>query len=168
MADYFQLLGIAEAYHLDAANLRKQFLQKSRESHPDFFTLATAEVQQQALAQNALVNQAWQWLSDPHLRLQYLLTHYGILSPGDQTNYQLSPDFLMQVMDLNEQLTDSSQNQQHDAAAAAAQEMRLAREAQIDQLMHQFDAASDTAARKNILMQVLPLYLECKYLRRLK
>jgi molecular chaperone HscB len=167
MADYFQLLDIAEAYHVDVANLRKQFLKKSRESHPDFFTMATSEQQQQALTQSALVNQAWQWLSDPHLRLQYLLTHYGILSSGDQTNYQLSPDFLMQVMELNEQLTQESENQQHDAAAAA-QEMRLAREAQIDQLMHQFDAASDTNVRKNILMQVLPLYLECKYLRRLR
>jgi len=171
MPDYFALLGLPEAYHLDAAQLRAQFLRLSRQHHPDFHTQADANTQSKALEASALLNRAYKALLKPDDRLTYLLQRYGLLGPdgGNLTDVQPSPAFLMDMMDLNEQADDLAHAGPDSRADVARQLEGLlaANTAQLESLLQGFDAAPATD-RAETLRPVVQHYLERKYLLRLQ
>ena len=104
LPDYFGFFGLPITLSLDQALLRQAFLENSRKFHPDFHTLATEEAQQHALEMSSLNNEAYKTLSDPDKRLQYVLKYYGFLQEGMET--PLPPEFLMQMMDINEKVME--------------------------------------------------------------
>ncbi len=102
--DYFAFYGLPETFRPDEAALKRLYYAKSRETHPDFHATSSPENQAEMLHQATLNTDAYRTLSDPDQRMAYLLRHHGLLEEGKQE--QLPPDFLMDVMDLNEQLMD--------------------------------------------------------------
>ena len=102
MFSYFSFYNIPVQFRLNEAALRKLFLQKSRELHPDFNTTETE--QDAVLAKAAFNNKAYQTLSDEEERLRYILTEKGML--GDNSKNALPHSFLAEMMDINEQLMD--------------------------------------------------------------
>ncbi|MDQ3141405.1 MAG: Fe-S protein assembly co-chaperone HscB [Bacteroidota bacterium] len=102
--NYFQYYDIPETLHLDLKLLRDLYYQKSRELHPDLQkqqNTSTDELQEKA-AQN---NQAYKTLSDPLLRLKHALElNIGALQENQQS---LPADFLMQMMDLHEKISEA-------------------------------------------------------------
>ncbi|MFC7669258.1 hypothetical protein ACFQT0_19305 [Hymenobacter humi] len=99
--DYFAFYGLPESFHPDDAALKRQYYAKSRETHPDFHATSSAENQADMLHQATLNTDAYRTLADPDKRMAYILRQHGLLEEGKQE--QLPPDFLMDMMDLNEQ-----------------------------------------------------------------
>lgn len=95
---YFEILGIQPAFHVDAGLLKKAYFAVSRATHPDHFEGDT----QLAEEKSAQVNLAYATLKDPVKRMAYILEIHGLLSDKDT----LSPDFLMDMMEINEQLME--------------------------------------------------------------
>ena len=102
---YFQFYGLPEAFLLDEAALKTRYYQLSRELHPDFHAQETPAAQAEALRLSTLNTDAYRTLANADARMAYLLSQHGLLEEGSAQN-QLPADFLMEVMDLNEQLME--------------------------------------------------------------
>jgi molecular chaperone HscB len=107
--NYFELFEIPPQFEVDTKKLKPKFLELSRKFHPDFNTNEDETGLQRVMEISSAVNKGWQVFQDPMATLQYVLEMTGSIS--EQENAKLSGDFLMEMMELNEQITDSEQNQ---------------------------------------------------------
>ncbi|MFM7672899.1 MAG: Fe-S protein assembly co-chaperone HscB [Bacteroidota bacterium] len=104
MENYFELFDIPVQLQVDTRALRPTFFALSRQYHPDFFVNRPPEEQQAALEKTALINKAWKTFQQPDELLRYVLEINGAWTSGEK--YELSPDFLMEVMEINEAMMD--------------------------------------------------------------
>jgi molecular chaperone HscB len=103
--NHFELYQIPISFQPDQALVKKRFYQLSRQYHPDFFAHVSAEEKERILTISAQVNKAYQIFGNEQALIKYILIEKGLLE--EEEKYQLSPDFLMEVMDLNELLMDA-------------------------------------------------------------
>ncbi|WP_439879879.1 Fe-S protein assembly co-chaperone HscB [Pontibacter sp. MBLB2868] len=101
--NYFEFYNIPESFLLDEKALKAKYYQLSREYHPDFFANESQEKQNEILQLSTQNTNAYRTLSDPDLRMQYILKEHGVLEEGKN---ELPSDFLMEMMDLNEELME--------------------------------------------------------------
>lgn len=166
--DYFAFYGLPESFLLDKAALKRLYYAKSRETHPDFHATSSAENQADMLAQATLNTDAYRTLADADQRMAYVLRQHGLLDEGKQE--QLPPDFLMDMMDLNEQLMDL------ETAPDAAVSAQVATEVQA--LADTLDAGIQPVLagyeglpadhRPGALQQIRTYYLKKRYLLRIR
>lgn len=104
-ADHYGRLGIPASEPLDLDDAEARYLRLSRLLHPDFQSAADERTQMLALSHSATLNEAWRVLSDDQLRAEYLLElrHPGAL----ERQKTLSPEFLMEAMEVSEELEDA-------------------------------------------------------------
>jgi molecular chaperone HscB len=102
--NYFEFYQLPLSCHPDQDLVKKNYYANSKKYHPDRFMQADAKTKIEALQQSALNNEAYTTLQDPMLTIAHLLRIKGLLLPDEK--YQLPSSFLMEVMDLNEQLSD--------------------------------------------------------------
>ena len=103
--NYFELFGLPIGFTVDATLLRAAYMEIQKNSHPDKFTQASEEEQEQALEKSAMANKAFTLLNKKELILPYVLEVMGYMESDEK--YALSPDFLMEMMDLNEAWMDA-------------------------------------------------------------
>jgi molecular chaperone HscB len=108
--NYFELFGLPLQFEVDVQKIRPKFLELSRQFHPDFHTNESVESQQALMEQSAAINKGWQVFQDPLRTLHYVLQLTGNITENE--NPVLSPNFLMEMMDLNERLTEGDEAQQ--------------------------------------------------------
>jgi molecular chaperone HscB len=107
--NYFELFDLPVSLNIDKALLSKQYFALQKKYHPDFFTNATEAEQEEALETSSQVNKAFKTFKDQDATIKYVLQLKGVLE--EEEKYQLPPDFLMEVMELNEELSDHSAQQ---------------------------------------------------------
>ena len=103
--NYFELYQIPVSFKPDMTLVKKRFYQLSREYHPDFFGNESTTEKERVLEISAQINKAYKILSDEEALIKYILMEKGLLK--EEEKYQLPPEFLMEVMDLNEMLMDA-------------------------------------------------------------
>ncbi len=165
MINFFEFYGIPESFHPNVAQLKKKFYELSKQYHPDFYATESDEKQQEILELSTINNKAWQTLSDPAKRLEYILRQHDLLVDGAKP--QLPGDFLMEMMDINERLMEID-----DAAQLADLTGEvLAVEDDIKQKIavatEGYDKLDDTA-KESRLNDVADCYYRQKYLLRIK
>jgi molecular chaperone HscB len=101
---YFELFEIPVSLKIDKTQLPARFFELSRRFHPDYHINLSAEEQSEALEKAAILNKAYKTFQDPDATIKYVLELKGLLE--EEEKYQLPPDFLMEVLDINEQLMD--------------------------------------------------------------
>ena len=102
--DYFELYGLPVTFNPDPNVIKQKFYALSKEFHPDFYINESPEKQEEVLELSTLNNKAYQVLSDPQKRLQYILDLKGMIKEGE--NYVLPQTFLMEMMEVNEALME--------------------------------------------------------------
>ena len=102
--NYFNWFGMDPVLDIDQKQLKKRFLQKSRDFHPDFHTLSEEADQELALENATINNKAYTTLKDFHTRLKYVLSLHNITLEG--AGNQLPSAFLMEMMDINESIIE--------------------------------------------------------------
>lgn len=107
--NYFELYGIQEAPVVDRRGLAKKYFDLQKKYHPDFYTQATEAEREEALRLSALVNQAFRVFSNDDATLAYFLECRGHLSHDEK--FTLPPDFLMEMMELNEELAEKGREE---------------------------------------------------------
>jgi molecular chaperone HscB len=165
--DYFEFYQLPESFRPDAAALKRQYYALSREYHPDFHATASPERQQEILQLATLNTNAYRTLSSEDQRMAYILGRHGLLEEGKQ---ELPNDFLMEVMDLNEQLMELEF--EPDPAAAARVEADVnsltnTLEAGIEPVLAGYEGLP-TETRPQALKQVQTYYLKKRYLLRIR
>ena len=137
----------------------------SKQYHPDFYATEPDEKQQEILELSTLNNKAWQTLSDPYKRLEYILKAHELLLEGAKP--QLPSDFLMEMMDINERLMEIDSAEQLGELTAEV----LAIEGDINESIAGFTAGYeglDDKAKENRLNEIADCYYREKYLLRIK
>lgn len=164
---YFDFYDIEESFFINEKSLKKIFLEKSQEYHPDFHSMENEEAKEKSLELSALNNQAYETLKSFDKRVQYILEINHILN--EEGENKVPNEFLMEVMDLNETLMELKFKPDEEKIAAFKNQVKLYKEKiynEVEQDMMQYVKDSDQA--ENVLQNVKEYFLKNKYLKRLE
>ena len=103
--NYFELFEIPVQLKVDTASLSGKFFELSRKYHPDYFISEEEEVQADSLERSAQLNKAYKTFQNPDETIKYTLQLKSLLE--EEEKYELPPSFLMEVLEINEQLMDA-------------------------------------------------------------
>ncbi len=118
--DAFDVLGLTPSFDLDLKALEQRYRDLQRALHPDRFAQAAASERRARLARAVNVNDAYRALRDEIKRAEILLARHGATVVAENQR-EGDPAFLMEVMELREQLAETK------ASGDAASRERLAR-----------------------------------------
>jgi len=104
--NYFDLFEIPVSIIVDKEAITKKYVALQKKYHPDFFTQENEYAQEEALEKSSAINKAMKVFKNRDATLKYVLELKGIVE--EEEKYPLPPDFLMEVMELNENLSAGS------------------------------------------------------------
>lgn len=152
--NYYDLFEIPTSVSIDRALLSKRYFELQKSFHPDYFTMADEAEQEAALEKTALLNKAFKIFKDADATIKYLLQMKEMLT--EEEKYPLSPDFLMEVMELNESLSSGT------AAQISAMEDDIY--APVTNIIANYNDAKVTTDE---LLKLKEYYFKKKYLQRI-
>ena len=160
--DYFELFEIPVQLKIDASLLTSKFLELSRKYHPDYFINESAGDQAVALEKSAMLNQAYRTLRNQDDTIRYVLMQKGLME--EEEKYELPPDFLMEVLEINELLMDAD-----DPATKASVDSSLKRlQKEIYEPVKDIvEGYKENSVAEKELLQVKEYYYKKKYLDRI-
>ena len=152
----FELLGLPAQFDLDPDVIERAFFERSKEVHADKFASAPAAERVVALSRSRALNDAYVAIKKPVARAEYLLARAGV-PIGD--NERLDPVFLMEILELREELAGS--RDKPDVVARLQKDMKSRRDTAVGELAALF-AANDLPAIKRtlIVLRYLQRYLD--------
>jgi molecular chaperone HscB len=103
--NFFELFGLDACYTLDAEKLSARYRELQRVVHPDRYAGGSEQERRLSMQGATLVNEAYETLRDPVARGRYLLQLLG--ADPDQGDSQHDPAFLMEQMELREELAEA-------------------------------------------------------------
>ncbi len=106
--NYFELFEIPESPIVDQEIVSKKYITLQRKYHPDFFQDATESEKEEVLNQSAEINKAYKIFKNDQSTIEYFLTIKGQIQ--EEEKYSLPADFLMEMMELNEDLMGEEPN----------------------------------------------------------
>ena len=159
-SDPFELLGLAPSFDVDLAALERSFFERSKAVHPDRVAGAPAAERVVQLSKSRALNDAYQLIKKPVPRAEYLLQRAGV-TIGD--NEQLDPTFLMEILELREELAES-RAAGHLARVGELQAAMKARRSEALGVLPALFAQGDTAAYAKIKERLILLRYVHRYL----
>ena len=163
MINYYKFFGIPETYLIDQERLRKLYYQKSREYHPDFYTLEAEKEQEEILRLSTTNNEAYKTLKSDLKRLRHLLEIKGAIKEDEKE--KLSQSFLMEMMDLNESIMELQFAEQNNTKVNELSQ-------HVDEIIQHLDEEINKVGLSDLnesdLSGLKELYFRKKYLNRLK
>ena len=162
--NYFEIFGLPVQLTIDKTALPKKFFELSRKFHPDFYANSTPSEQERALEITASLNKAFKTFQNQDETIKYVLQLKGLLE--EEEKYQLPPDFLMEVLEINEKLMDAGEDPS----------LKLNLQSAIDNLQSEiYDPVKEIIEhyKENFttdeeLLQVKEYYYKKKYLHRIQ
>lgn len=113
--NYFDFFGLEPKFQLDTKKLKLLYYEKMREFHPDMQINASLDKQEETLQLSSVNNDAFKTLKDFHSRLKYILTNFY---PGEEPPSKSLPQmFLMEMMDMNEELMELKMDYNEESAS---------------------------------------------------
>jgi molecular chaperone HscB len=167
--NHFGFYEIPLAFNIDESALRTRFYQLSKQYHPDFYSNQPEEKQQEMLHLSTLNNKAFKTLGSFEGRVKYILELHGMLEEGEK--HALPPDFLMEMMDINEALSDLDDvpdpaKLQPITSQVDRFEEQINGELKKESLL--FDETENEEERRSILERIKSAYHKSRYLWRLR
>ncbi|MBL7745390.1 MAG: Fe-S protein assembly co-chaperone HscB [Chitinophagaceae bacterium] len=161
--NYFELFEIPVQLKVDIAPLHKKFFELSRKYHPDYFAAAAAGVQAEALEKSALLNKAYKAFKNPDETIKYVLQQKGLLE--EEEKYELPPVFLMEVMEINEQLMDAEDPGVHNRIKSSIENLQSEIYAPVKEIVEHYQ---EGITSEKELLQVKEYYYKKKYIDRIR
>lgn len=163
--NYFAFYDLPVSFFLDPKELKRRFLTYSKQYHPDFYVHDSAEEQERVLELATLNNKAYKTLKDFDLRMQYILKQQGVMEEGER--YKLSPMFLMEMMELNEQLMELEFEADANSLVKVEDEVKTI-ENQLFEEVKPIFASFDQGVPDTDLKKVKDFFYKKRYLLRIK
>ena len=123
--DPFALFDLPPSFDVDFRTLEKAFLTKARAAHPDFHA-ANSDEQAAAVEESSKLNEAYAILKHPIRRAEHLLERLG--GPSAAEVRDMPPAFLMEVMELREEIEEVRESGGVESDRGRALETKLASE----------------------------------------
>jgi len=152
--NYFELFEIPVSLKIDKQLLSKNYIELQKKYHPDFHTQSTEDEQGDALERSSTINKALKVFKNEDETIKYVLQLKGLLE--EEEKYALPPDFLMEMMELNESEPASSKLQ----ATSYADEL-------YNEVKNIIESYNDATVSKDVLLKLKEYYYKKKYLRRI-
>ncbi len=146
-SDYFELLGLSRRWQVDRNVLERNYLERSREAHPDGFVGKGAAAQRAAVELSSRINAAYRVVRDPILRAEYLVKLGGVdLDSSDPVMGALTPSqaFLIHLIELRERLSEEGSAEVRDEIEARADQA-------FDEAISAIDRADITTAARELV-----------------
>lgn len=107
--NYFDLLGVDKGSVTisDMKTLELNFKALQKRLHPDKFTLKSAPEQAASAVTSSTVNQAYQTLRNPQMRLAYILSCHGINVLGEEGGTFGSPELMSDIFELRSKIEEA-------------------------------------------------------------
>ncbi len=152
--NYFELFNIPVNLQVNKSLLAQKYFELQKKFHPDFFTQATEYEQTEALETSSQINKALKTLKNEDETIKYVLQLKGLLE--EEEKYQLPSDFLMEMMELNETLSENSSSQ----IDSFEKEIYIG----VKDIIENYN---DTTITTESLLKVKEYYFKKKYLQRI-
>jgi molecular chaperone HscB len=133
-ADHFAVLGLPARYAVDVEAAEAAYKRLSRQVHPDRFATADPRARRASLARTVQLNDAWRTLKDPVRRATYMLGRAGVEigdenrtgQNGSSGGVKLKPSqaFLMEMLELNDELAEAAASGNGDRLLAMTSVLR--------------------------------------------
>ena len=104
--NYFELFELPEQIIIEPSFLQKRYYELSKKFHPDFFTQSNEIEQNDALEKSSMINKAFQTFKSIDKTIEYELQINNLLQEDEKQT--LSAEFLMEMMEVNESLSDAT------------------------------------------------------------
>jgi molecular chaperone HscB len=101
---HFERLGVPRRFNLDAAEIERNYLARSRELHPDYHQQSSAAQQRVSMEMTAALNDAYATLKNPFRRAEYLLALEG--GPTAAEHKAMAPAFLEEMLELRMEIEE--------------------------------------------------------------
>ena len=160
---YFELFDIPPQLKVNTAALSKKFFELSRKYHPDYVATEKEEVQAEAVEKSALLNKAWKTFQQPDATIKYVLQEKGLLK--EEEKYELPPSFLMEVLEINEQLMDADDIATKESLQSTINNLQADIYEPVKEIVEGYQ--EDVISEKELL-QVKEYYYKKKYLDRIR
>lgn len=99
--DYFELFSLSLQYDIDVVELKNRYRTLQLKFHPDQYSAGASSEKMAAVKMSSLLNDAFEVLSHPVKRAQYILEKSGVDLQKDRV---IDAAILMEQMELREQL----------------------------------------------------------------
>jgi len=145
LKNHFELLGLAPAFALEPAQLDRAYRDIQSRIHPDRFAHAGESERRASMQWATQVNEAYRTLKSPVQRAKYLLALNGV-DVAFETNTAMPPDFLVEQMELRENLESARDVDSLDLLKADLLNQKRTLEAKIAECIdgrHDYRSASD-------------------------
>jgi molecular chaperone HscB len=152
--NYFELFELPVSFKIDQAKLAQKYFELQKKYHPDFFAKGTEHEQEQALEISSQLNKALKIFKNQDQTIKYVLQLKELLE--EEEKYQLPPAFLMDMMELNEELSENSAKQ--------VQELEDLLYSEVKHIIENYDDVTATTAD---LLKLKEYYFKKKYLQRI-
>ena len=162
--NYFELYQIPISFLPDTAAVKRKYFTLSKEYHPDFYSTQSQEKQASVLEMSAQVNQGYNILMDFDKRMKYILMLQGYLE--EEEKFVLPQSFLMEMMDLNEQLMEVKMSDDAEALAEIKNTIQTF-EQQLYKEIEPVLSSFTIAASADVYQQIKAFYYKRKYLLRI-
>ena len=159
---YFELFGIPVQLKVDSNKLSGKFFELSKKYHPDYFVNEDQAAQDNALEKSAMLNRAWKTFQNPDATIKYVLLEKGLLE--EEEKYELPADFLMEVLEINEQLMDADKQDVLTNIKSTIENLQSDIYEPVKEIVETYQEGV-TAEKK--LLQVKEYYYKKKYLDRI-
>ena len=160
--NYFDLFDIPVQLNVNTASLSNKFFELSRKYHPDFFANEDEEAQAEALEKSSLLNKAWKTFQNSDAIIKYVLLEKGLLE--EEEKYELPSAFLMEVLEINEQLMDADDTTSKDSLQSTINNLQSDIYEPVKKIVEGYQ---EGISSEKELLQVKEYYYKKKYLDRI-
>ncbi len=159
--NYFELFEMPISLTVDKKYTQDKYFELQKKYHPDFFSNENEEEQDAVLEKSSMINKAYKLFQNENETMKYVLQLKNLLE--DEEKYQLPPEFLAEMMELNESLMDVDDSSLEEAQTKISQlEKHL-----YDKVQNIFEYYSEDNTTGEQLLQVKDYYYKKKYLNRI-
>lgn len=165
--NYFELYEIPVTININQDVVKKKYYQLSKEFHPDFYITESEEKQAEILGLATTNTNAFNTFKNEGKLIQYVLELYNAIETDKE---KLPQEFLMEMMDLNEQLMELEFDLDENVVAKVKDEL----EAKQNELVKIITPFTDDLSllndeiRAKELNNLKDYYLKRKYLLRIQ
>ena len=160
--NYFELFEIPVALQVDPSSIQKKFYELSRKYHPDYYAQSGEAEQLEALEKSSMVNKAYKTFQNPDQTIRYVLQLHKLIE--EEEKYQLDNEFLMEVMEINEELMDVDEEAGLQKTRVKANQLLERIYEEIRPIIENYD---DATATREDLLRVKDYYFRKKYIYRI-
>ncbi len=162
--NYFELFEIPVQLKVDKAGLSQKYFELSRKYHPDFFVNSAENEKADMLDKSALLNKALKTFQNPDETIKYVLQSKELLQ--EEEKYELPPAFLMEMLEINEQLMDAGDDPEvKTKLRSSINELQSGIYEPVKEIVESYQ---DGITSEKELLQVKEYYYKKKYLDRLR